>query len=128
MSKKTYSISERSDGKFAIVEHKEKFPNCGTVLGRIHKTRELAEKRLAVILENAERRNTKRRPAASPWRTDEPPKDGTVILAVWQDDDGARCVSRDEEMNAWIIDKQYRVFYDNCDPDYWAHINMPEGI
>jgi ATP-dependent protease HslVU (ClpYQ) peptidase subunit len=78
--------------------------------------------------------------AASEWRTDEPLKDGTPILAVF---DSTVCVARwiglygDESEPGdmvWFIvgseaieDMLNSGVYYSCDPDYWAYINHPEG-
>lgn len=126
MSKKTYSITEWDD-RFAIVERDAKYPHSGgIVLGRIHKIRELAEQRLAVVLANIEKRKVKRRPAASPWRTDEPPKDGTVLLLVWN---GCPHVgwNKPSESRGWVVHEGRGQHVILGDPTHWAHINMPEG-
>lgn len=61
--------------------------------------------------------------AASEWRTDEPPKDGTPILAVFFKYDNCTVVTWSDARGFWFIGDD-RI---ETNPDYWAHINHPEG-
>jgi hypothetical protein len=85
-------------------------PICDT-LGPMRETRE----------ESANAWNE--RPAAIEWRTDEPPKDGTPILAVFFKYDNCTVVTWSDARGFWFIGDD-RI---ETNPDYWAHINHPEG-
>ncbi len=65
------------------------------------------------------------KPAAEPWRTDEPPKDGRLFLA-WRQltyQRGLYLVRWDQVMNRWGVDGTD--FWLEVISD-WAEINLPE--
>lgn len=62
--------------------------------------------------------------AANKWRTDEPPKDMTPILAVFLKFANYPVIAWNDGGKYWYIESEDQVKYP---PDYWAHINHPEG-
>jgi len=68
-------------------------------------------------------------PAAGPWRTDEPPRDGAWIVGFWSGDlFVARwmCIQWDRIRGAtygWADNGMWQCEHG---PDVWAPINMPE--
>ncbi len=73
------------------------------------------------------------KPAAEPWRTDEPPKDGSTFLALWTysylgfkaDDIVPLQWSKSRKCWVILVNLIYRELHWR-DPDYWAEINPPE--
>ncbi len=63
-----------------------------------------------------------RKPAAWPWRTGEPPKDGSRILAIWS---GVPYVVRwDRKLRSWWCSYTEMA----SEPSLWAQINLPEEV
>lgn len=61
--------------------------------------------------------------AATEWRTDEPPKDGTPILAVFLKFANYPVIAWHDGF-CWCIESENQVKYP---PDYYALINHPDG-
>lgn len=59
--------------------------------------------------------------AASEWRTDEPPKDGTHIIGMWRDEYLAVVVWDNFEQGWYKMSGRHT----KTNPKCWAHINLP---
>lgn len=115
---------KRTSGGNMYAEYVNGWVRVGNAHGIIGTYRMKEVTAMLATLKQRPTHDEQRKPAASPWRTDEPPKDGTRILGIWY---GILTAAR-YEGGLWITEVYGERHCYHSDPHKWARINIPEGI